>query len=105
MMEHSFDAVIIGAGQAAALTRLLTKAGWKVALIEKKRLGKLAVARPRKLWCASTEAAYTAAHGEELGLLGGQSVRIDLKKVKTRKEAIVLNSRRNDEWLTATWPD
>ena len=38
-MNQNFDAIIVGAGQAAALAGPLTKAGWSVALIEKQALG------------------------------------------------------------------
>jgi pyruvate/2-oxoglutarate dehydrogenase complex dihydrolipoamide dehydrogenase (E3) component len=95
-MEHSFDAVIVGAGQAASLAGRLTKAGLTVALVEKKWFGGNCVnvgCTPTKAMIASAKAAYTAAHAEEYGVLGGERIRVDLKRVKARKDAIVLNFR------------
>ena len=99
-MEHVFDAVIVGAGQAASLAGPLTKAGWTVALVEKRWLGGTCVnvgCTPTKAMVASAKAAYTAAHAGEFGVLGGADVRVDLKKVKARKDAIVLNFRSKNE--------
>ena len=99
-MEHVFDAVIVGAGQAASLAGPLTKAGWTVALVEKGWLGATCVnvgCTPTEMMVASAKAAYTAAHAGEFGVLGGAKVRVDLKKVKARKDAIVLNFRSKNE--------
>ncbi len=99
-MEHSFDAVIVGAGQAASLAARLTRAGWTVALIEKKWLGGTCVnvgCTPTKALVASAKAAYAAAHAQEFGVLGGEQLRVDLKRVKARKDAIVLNFRSKNE--------
>jgi pyruvate/2-oxoglutarate dehydrogenase complex dihydrolipoamide dehydrogenase (E3) component len=107
-MEHSFDAVIVGAGQASALAGRLTEAGWKVALVEKKWLGGTCVnvgCTPTKAMVASAKAAYVAAHAEEFGLLGGEAVRVDLKKVKARKDSIVLNFRAQNEAAFASMKD
>lgn len=99
-MDHFFDAVIVGAGQAATLAGKLANAGWKVALVEKKWLGGTCVnvgCTPTKAMVASAKAAYIAAHGEKLGVLGGEATRVDLKQVKARKDAIVLNFRARNE--------
>src|ERR1700677_842145 len=91
-MEHSFDAVIVGAGQAASLAEKLTKAGWTVALVEQKWLGGNCVnvgCTPTKAMVASAKAAYIASHADEFGVLSDGGVRVDLKKVKARKDAIV----------------
>jgi pyruvate/2-oxoglutarate dehydrogenase complex dihydrolipoamide dehydrogenase (E3) component len=103
-VERVFDAVIVGAGQAGpSLAGRLTAAGWSVALIEKERLGGTCVntgCTPTKAMVASARAAYTAAHGSEYGLVGGEAVRVDLRKVKARKDAIVANSRaKNEAWV------
>ena len=95
-MDQSFDAVIVGAGQAAALAGRLTNAGWSVALVEKKWLGGTCVnvgCTPTKAMVASAKAAYTAAQGEKFGVIGGDGARVDLKRVKARKDAIVANFR------------
>lgn len=81
-MDHFFDAVIVGAGQAATVAGKLANAGWKVALVEKKWLGGTCVnvgCTPTKAMVASAKAAYIAAHGEKLGVLGGEATRVDLK--------------------------
>lgn len=103
-MEHSFDAVIVGAGQAASLAGKLTKAGWTVALVEKKWLGGNCVnvgCTPTKAMVASAKAAYIASHAHEFGVLNDGGVRVDLKKVKARKDAIVLNFRAKNEVAVA----
>ena len=95
-MEYTFDAVIVGAGQAGpSLAGRLTQAGWKVALIEKERLGGTCVnngCTPTKAMVASAKVAYMAAKGGEYGLVGGDALRVDLRKVKARKDAIVAKS-------------
>src|SRR5271154_4627241 len=99
-MEYLFDAVIVGAGQAASLAGGLTEAGWTVALVEKRWLGGTCVnvgCTPTKAMVASAKVAYTAAHAGEFGVLGGGEVRVDVKKVKARKDAIVLNFRSKNE--------
>jgi pyruvate/2-oxoglutarate dehydrogenase complex dihydrolipoamide dehydrogenase (E3) component len=99
-MDHFFDAVIVGAGQAATLAGKLANAGWKVALVEKKWLGGTCVnvgCTPTKAMVASAQAAYITAHGEKFGVLGGEAARVDLKQVKARKDAIVPNFRASNE--------
>jgi pyruvate/2-oxoglutarate dehydrogenase complex dihydrolipoamide dehydrogenase (E3) component len=70
-MEYTFDANIVGAGQAGLpLADRLTQAGWKVALIEKKRLGGTCVnngCTPTKAMVASAKVAYMSAKGSEYG--------------------------------------
>jgi pyruvate/2-oxoglutarate dehydrogenase complex dihydrolipoamide dehydrogenase (E3) component len=104
-MKNVFDAVIVGAGQAAALAGRLTQAGWKVALVEKQALGGTCVNRgctPTKAMVASAKAAHTASRGADFGLIGGAPVRVDMAKVKARKDAIVTNFRaRNDAAFAA----
>ena len=104
-MDHFFDAVIVGAGQAATLAGKLANAGWKVALVEKKWLGGTCVnvgCTPTKAMVASAKAAYIAAHREEFGVLGGEATRVDLKQVKARKDAIVLKFRASNEAAIAS---
>jgi pyruvate/2-oxoglutarate dehydrogenase complex dihydrolipoamide dehydrogenase (E3) component len=103
-MERTFDAIIVGAGQAGpSLAGRLTKAGWKIALVEKDVLGGTCVnvgCTPTKAMVASAKAAYTVAHGTEFGVLTDGPVRVDLAKVKARKDAIVAASRSGlEKWL------
>jgi pyruvate/2-oxoglutarate dehydrogenase complex dihydrolipoamide dehydrogenase (E3) component len=104
-VDQSFDAVIVGAGQSAALAGRLTNVGWKVALVEKKWLGGTCVnvgCTPTKAMVASAKVAYVAAQGEKFGLLGGEATRVDLKRVKARKDAIVANFRARNEAAIAS---
>jgi pyruvate/2-oxoglutarate dehydrogenase complex dihydrolipoamide dehydrogenase (E3) component len=106
-MNHNFDAIIVGAGQAAALAGPLTKAGWSVALIEKQALGGTCVNRgctPTKAMVASAKAAYMASRSADFGIIGGGTVRVDLAKVKARKEAIVADFRARNERAFAAMP-
>ena len=99
-MDRSFDAVIVGAGQAAALAGRLTKAGWSVALVEKKWSGGTCVnvgCTPTKAMVASAKVADVTARAKEFGVLGGEVVRADLRVIKARKDAIVLNFRQKNE--------
>jgi pyruvate/2-oxoglutarate dehydrogenase complex dihydrolipoamide dehydrogenase (E3) component len=107
-MDRLFDAVIVGAGQAAALAGKLTGAGWKVALVEKKWLGGTCVnvgCTPTKAMVASAQAAYIAAQGKKFGVFGGEAARVDLRQVKARKDAIVLNFRARNEAAIAALAD
>ena len=92
-MDYTFDAVIIGTGQAGYwLARSLSEAGWDVALVERKHLGGYCVNAgcvPTRALAASAKAAYMISHSPELGILPGRAPRVDLKLVKTRKDEIV----------------
>jgi pyruvate/2-oxoglutarate dehydrogenase complex dihydrolipoamide dehydrogenase (E3) component len=87
-----FDALIIGAGQAGpALAARLAGAGMKVALAEGGKFGGTCVnngCTPTKTLVASAYAAYTARRGADYGFDAG-AVRVDMKRVKARKDAIV----------------
>ena len=91
-MEH-FDAIIIGSGQAGnPLAASLAKAGKKVVLIEKDKLGGTCVndgCTPTKAYVASARAAWVARNAHELGVRNIKNVRVDLAAVKVRKDKIV----------------
>jgi pyruvate/2-oxoglutarate dehydrogenase complex dihydrolipoamide dehydrogenase (E3) component len=91
-MECTFDAVIVGVGQAGpSLAGRLTQAGWKVALVEKERLGGTCVntgCTPTKAMIASAKVGHMAVNGSEYGVIGADRVRVDLAKVNARKDAI-----------------
>ena len=102
-MAEKFDAIIIGAGQAGPpLAGRLTRAGQKVAVIERKLVGGTCVnygCIPTKTLVASAHAAHTARRGAEYGVGTGE-VTVDMAKVKTRKDKIVLGDRSGVEsWL------
>jgi pyruvate/2-oxoglutarate dehydrogenase complex dihydrolipoamide dehydrogenase (E3) component len=81
-MTHTFDAIIIGAGQAGpSLAGRLTAAGQSVALIERKLVGGTCVntgCMPTKALVASAYAAHLARRAADLALscrAGWQSIR------------------------------
>jgi pyruvate/2-oxoglutarate dehydrogenase complex dihydrolipoamide dehydrogenase (E3) component len=103
-MKHTFDALILGAGQAGpALAGRLTAAGMTVALVERKLIGGTCVntgCTPTKTLVASAKIADQARRAAEFGVRIAGDVSVDLKKVKARKDAIVAGSRNNlEKWL------
>ena len=104
-MSQSFDALIIGAGQAGpSLAGRLTAASWKVALVERKNFGGTCVntgCTPTKAMIASAKAAHTVRHAAQYGLPAGADFQADLAQVQARKDAIVAASRQGlEKWLT-----
>jgi pyruvate/2-oxoglutarate dehydrogenase complex dihydrolipoamide dehydrogenase (E3) component len=102
-VTRRFDAIIIGAGQAGPpLAGRLTDAGQTVAVLERKHIGGTCVNTgciPTKTLVASAHAAQTARRGAEYGV-GTGSVAVDMSKVKTRKDRIMLNDRAGvEKWL------
>jgi pyruvate/2-oxoglutarate dehydrogenase complex dihydrolipoamide dehydrogenase (E3) component len=105
-MVRSFDAIIIGTGQAGpSLAGRLAGAGMKVAIIERKSFGGTCVNTgciPTKTLVASAEAAYVARRAADFGISVSGDIVVDMKKVKARKDAISGQSRTGVEsWLTS----
>jgi pyruvate/2-oxoglutarate dehydrogenase complex dihydrolipoamide dehydrogenase (E3) component len=103
-VEQSFDAIIIGAGQAGpALAGRLTAAGMKVALVERKLIGGTCVntgCTPTKTLVASAKAAHEARRAGEYGVKIAGGISVDLKEVRARKDVVVTNSRTHlTAWL------
>jgi pyruvate/2-oxoglutarate dehydrogenase complex dihydrolipoamide dehydrogenase (E3) component len=103
-MTHSFDAIIIGAGQAGpGLAGRLSDAGMTVALVERKLFGGTCVntgCTPTKTLVASAYAAFMARRAGDYGVSLGSIVTVDMNKVKARQDAVVRNSRDGLEtWL------
>jgi pyruvate/2-oxoglutarate dehydrogenase complex dihydrolipoamide dehydrogenase (E3) component len=92
-MAARYDAIVIGTGQSGpALARRLTAAGQKVAVIERKRFGGTCVNNgciPTKSLIASARAAHVARRAADFGVVIEGPVRVDMKAVKARKDAIV----------------
>ncbi|HLX07856.1 MAG TPA: FAD-containing oxidoreductase [Thermoanaerobaculia bacterium] len=96
-MTTSFDAIIIGTGQAGpALAARLVKAGMRIAVVERGRFGGTCVntgCTPTKTLVASAYATHLARRAAEFGVtLGGAGagqVSVDMKRVKARKDAVV----------------
>jgi pyruvate/2-oxoglutarate dehydrogenase complex dihydrolipoamide dehydrogenase (E3) component len=91
-----FDAIVIGAGQAAKpLSFALADLGWKVAFIERAELGGTCVntgCTPTKTMVASAQVAHYARDASRWGVNAG-SVTVDLPAILARKNKIVQNAR------------
>ena len=91
-MNKSYDAIIIGTGQAGPFLAIrMAKLGRKVAIIERGRFGGTCVNTgciPTKTLVASAEVAHVARRAAEFGVGIGGEVTVDMKKVKARKDAI-----------------
>jgi pyruvate/2-oxoglutarate dehydrogenase complex dihydrolipoamide dehydrogenase (E3) component len=94
-MPERFDAIVIGTGQAApALCARLDREGLKTVVIERKRVGGTCVNNgciPTKTLVASARAVQVARRGGEYGFSAGE-VRVDMRAVKARKDAVVKQS-------------
>ena len=94
MVEHpeAFDAVLLGAGQANnPLSRSLARAGKRVALIEKGKIGGTCVntgCTPTKTMAASARIAYLVRRASQYGVHAGP-VQVRLEEVRDRTRAIV----------------
>ncbi len=88
----TFDAIIIGSGQAGTpLSKKLAKKGWKTALIEKDLLGGTCTnigCTPTKTMIASAKRMYDCRQAKYLGVHTGE-ITLDIKEVLGRKDKIV----------------
>lgn len=103
-MTRTFDAIIVGGGQAGpSLAGRLTAAGMRVAIIERKFLGGTCVntgCKPTKTLVASAYAAHLARRGADYGVMLDSPVRIDMKRIKARADKVILDSRSGlENWL------
>jgi pyruvate/2-oxoglutarate dehydrogenase complex dihydrolipoamide dehydrogenase (E3) component len=99
-----FDAIIIGTGQAGPpLAARFSAAGKTVAIIERQKFGGTCVNTgciPTKTMVASAYAAHVARRGDEYGFSVNGDVRVDMKRVKARKDAVSGRSNKGiEEWL------
>jgi pyruvate/2-oxoglutarate dehydrogenase complex dihydrolipoamide dehydrogenase (E3) component len=104
MTEKTFDAIIIGAGQAGTpLAGRLTAAGMNVALIERKLVGGTCVntgCMPTKTMVASAYAAHLARRAADFGVVLGGPVGVDMKTVKARKDKVSNDARAGlEDWI------
>ena len=99
-MAKSYDAIIIGAGQAGGpLAHKLADLGWKVALIEKEYLGGTCInfgCTPTKTMIASARTAHMARRAADFGVHVGD-VSVDLAAVVKRKNDLVLSWRQGQQ--------
>jgi len=103
-MAAQYDAIVIGAGQAGpSLAHRLTSEGLKTALIERKYFGGTCVNTgciPTKTLVASARAAFMARRAGDFGVEIDGDIRVDMKKVKARKDSVAGKSNRGVEgWL------
>lgn len=103
-MATPFDALIIGTGQAGpALAAKLAGAGMKVAIVERDKFGGTCVnngCTPTKAMVASAYAARTARRAADYGVMLDAPPRIDMKRVKARKDQIVRKSSEGvEKWM------
>lgn len=103
MDTETFDAIIVGAGQAGpAIAERCSKQGLKTAVIERHHFGGTCVNTgciPTKTLVASARAIRQAQRGADYGF-DVTGLRVDMARVKARKDAIVQQSRGNVEaWV------
>lgn len=103
-MKDKYDAIIIGAGQAGpSLAARLTAEGLSTAIIERHQFGGTCVNNgciPTKALVASARAAHMARRGNDFGVVIPTNIKMDMKKVKARKDAIVKQSNEGvTGWL------
>ena len=106
-MNTRFDAIVIGTGQAGpSLAVRLAKAGRNTAIVERKRFGGTCVnvgCIPTKALVASARVAHVARHGAEHGVMIDAGFRVDMARVKARKDEVVRQSTTGVEsWLRGT---
>ena len=103
-MSRHFDVIIIGTGQAGpSLAARFAAAGMAVAIIERHKFGGTCVntgCTPTKTLVASAYAAHVARRGAEYGFVVNGDMRVDMKRVKARKDEVAGRSNRGvEEWL------
>lgn len=103
-MSQHFDAIIIGTGQAGpSLAARFAAAGKAVAIIERGKFGGTCVNTgciPTKTLIASAEAIHLARRGAEFGFALDGDLRVDMKRIKARKDEISGRSNKGvEEWL------
>jgi len=106
-MNNTYDALIIGTGQAGpTLASRLAASGLQTAIIERARFGGTCVnvgCTPTKTMVASARAAYVARRAAEFGVVIDGPVNVDMKRIKLRKDAVVRRSNEGVEnWLKNT---
>jgi pyruvate/2-oxoglutarate dehydrogenase complex dihydrolipoamide dehydrogenase (E3) component len=103
MSVEVFDAIVIGAGQAGpALAARCSREGLRTAVIERHLFGGTCVnvgCIPTKTLVASARAIRQARRGSDFGF-EVRELRVDMERIRARKDAIVMQSRLGVEgWL------
>src|SRR6195952_504835 len=96
----TYDAIVIGSGQAGTpLAKRLALSGKKTAIIEKRLVGGTCIndgCTPTKAMIASAKTAHTIRVSKELGIETGDFT-VNLKKIIDRKNKIVESFRASAE--------
>ncbi len=104
---EKFDVIVIGTGQAGpSMAARCAAEGLKTAVIEKSKFGGTCVndgCTPTKTMVASAKAAFMARRAADFGVDISGDIKVDMKKVKARKDAIVGQSTNGVEnWMRKT---
>jgi pyruvate/2-oxoglutarate dehydrogenase complex dihydrolipoamide dehydrogenase (E3) component len=107
MTTTSYDAIVIGSGQAGPpLAVRLAQAGMKTALVEREHLGGTCVndgCIPTKTLVASARTAHVARRAADYGVRINGPVGVDMKTVKARKDRVVAESIESlTKWIGST---
>ncbi len=107
MTTRSFDALVIGSGQAGpALAVRLAEHGWNTALVERGELGGTCVnngCTPTKTLVASARVAHLARRAADFGVTITGDVGVDYAAVRARMMAVVQGSRDGlARWIAGT---
>ena len=102
-MAEAFDAIVVGAGQAGpALCARLDKEGLRTVLVERKLLGGTCVnvgCIPTKTLVGSARAIRMARRGGDYGF-SIEGMKVDMRAVKARKDAVVRHSTEGlEKWI------
>ena len=103
-MSESYDAIVIGTGQAGpSMASRLVREGRKTAIIERHLFGGTCVnvgCIPTKALVASARAAHMARRGEDFGVRIEGDISVDMKRVKARKDEIAGRSNQGvTNWM------
>jgi pyruvate/2-oxoglutarate dehydrogenase complex dihydrolipoamide dehydrogenase (E3) component len=106
-MKTQFDAIIIGTGQSGpSMAVRQAGAGRKVAIIERKDFGGTCVntgCMPTKTLVASAYAAHLARRAADYGVMLDAPVKVDMQRVKARKDKVVQEATQGvEKWLRGT---
>src|SRR4029453_9885005 len=101
MAATNYDAIVIGTGQAGPfVANRLARSGMTVAIVERGLFGGTCVNTgciPTKTMVASAYTAHMARRASEFGVGIGGGVRVDMARVKARKDEISGQSRAGVE--------
>ena len=106
-MSTTYDAIVIGTGQSGpSLAVRLAKAGRRVAIVERHRIGGTCVNTgciPTKTLVASARVAHMARRAADFGVVIPGGVRMDMAAAKARMDRVSEASRSGVEnWLEST---